>query len=71
MLGELREVVCDMWDVANKLDEKGLSKQIPFIPDDSDIRHAMKAEVILLLIDIVGTDKLPCKDQIVFLQYVL
>lgn len=71
MLGELREVVCDMWDIANKLDEKGLSKQIPFIPDDSDVRHAMKAEVIFLLIEIVGTDKLPCKDQIAFLQYVL
>lgn len=71
MLSELRETVCQMWDVANKLDEKGLAKKIPFIPEDTDLRHAMKAEIIFILMEICGTDKVPTKDQIAFLQYVL
>lgn len=71
MLSELRETVCQMWDVANKLDEKGLAKRIPFIPEDTDLRHAMKAEIIFILMEICGTDKEPTKDQIAFLQYVL
>ena len=28
MLNDLREVVCQMWNVANKLDEKDLAKRI-------------------------------------------
>ncbi len=71
MLSELRETVCQMWDVANKLDDKGLGKQIPFIPEDSDLRHAMKAEIIFILLEICGTDNEPTSDQIAFLQYVL
>lgn len=71
MLSDLREVVCQMWDVANKLDEKELAKKIPFIPDDSDIRHAMKAEVIFDLFEVCGLDKIPNDEQVAYLQYVL
>ena len=70
MLGELREVVTNMWDVANMLEEKGLSKQIPFL-QGTDMRHAMKAEVIFDILETAGKDNLPNDDQIQFLQYVL
>jgi len=71
MLGELREMVTNMWKVANKLEEKGVTKQIPFIPEGTDLRHAMKAEVVFDIIDIAGTDNLPTEEQISYLQYVL
>lgn len=71
MLSNLRDTVCRMWDIANKLDEYGLAKKIPFIPNDSDLRHTMKAEVILNLFEVYGLDKVPSDDQVAYLQYVL
>lgn len=71
MLDELRGVVCGMWDVANSLDKKGIGNKIPFIPADSDLRHAMKAEIIVDLFEICGFDKVPNDEQVHFLRYVL
>lgn len=71
MMTELREVVEDMWKVAEELDAKGLGKKIPFLSGECDLRHGMKAEAIFLLFNIAGKDTEPNDDQVAFLQYVL
>lgn len=71
MLAQLRKIVCRVWSIAEQLEEKGIGKMIPIVPEDSDIRHVMKAEVIVNILGIAGEDNLPNDDQIAFLQYVL
>jgi len=71
MLTDARNAVCSMWEVANNLDEKGIAKIVPFIPEGSDIRHTMKGEVLFVLFKIGGFEKYPNDKQIEFLQYVL
>lgn len=71
MLGQFREVVCKMWSVAEKLDEVEFAKYIPVIPEGSDVRHTMKAELIVNLFEIMGFDNIPDEKQIEYLQYVL
>ena len=71
MLDQMRGVVCRMWEVAESLDNMGVGKLIPFISDSSDVRHAMKGEMIIMLYDIVGTDKKLSREQVEYLRYVL
>ena len=71
MLTDARNAVCSMWEVANNLDEKGIAKIVPFIPEGSDIRHTMKGEVLFVLFKIGGFEKYPNDKQLEFLQYVL
>ena len=71
MLRKCRGVVNKMWGVAEELEEKGIGKLIPIVPENSDVRHAMKAEVIIQALEIAGIENLPNERQIAFLQYVL
>lgn len=58
MLGEFRKVVSDFWKILNGLDDMGVAKYIPFISQDSDIRHAMKDELTLFLFEIACSDEI-------------
>lgn len=71
MLRKCRGVVNKMWKVAEDLEENGIGELIPIVPENSDVRHTMKAEVIIQALEIVGIENLPNEKQIAFLQYVL
>ena len=71
MLVEMRETVCEMWKVADNLDNQGLGKVIPFIPEGSDLRHTIKGELIYMLLRFYGFENLPNPDQVQFLRYVI
>lgn len=69
MLTNCRSTVDKMWRVAESLQEIGVSKYIPFVAEDSDIRHAMKMEVLFIFFSVIG--EVPNNKQVEFLQYVL
>ena len=70
MLQQMRNTVTKMWKVAEDLEEAGIGKQIPFVSEYSDIRHTMKAEVLMIMFAIAG-NTLPDDQQMTLLQYVL
>lgn len=71
MLETYRDIVENMWRIANKLEEIGITRNIPFISKGCDMRLAMKAEVVNFLFVFSGTEKLPNNDQMKFMQHVL
>lgn len=70
MLGEFRKVVSDFWKIPNGLDDMGVAKYIPFISQDSDIRHTMKDELTFFLFEIACSDEINDK-QVDFFQQVI
>lgn len=70
MLQAMRNTVTEMWKVAEEMESIGLGGQIPFVSNKCDIRHAMKAELLMLLFAIAGENE-PDEKKISFLQYVL
>lgn len=71
MLMKMRKLVTDLRSVANQLDKKEIGQYIPSVSDSGDIRHAMKAEIIFILLDVAGSEAEPTDEQVSFLQYVL
>lgn len=71
MFTDARQAVRSMWEVAEQLDAKGIAKNIPFIPENSNIRLTMKGELINVLFNVAGYDKVPNSLQMDFLQYVI
>ena len=69
MLAKCRSTVNKMWNVAETLQDMGINKHISFIAEDGDVRHAMKAEILMILLAIIG--EVPDQAQVKFLQYVL
>ncbi len=71
MLDQVRGVVCKIWDAADKLDRIHLGNAIAVVPENSDIRHTMKGEIIVRLFDMLGEEE-PLNDKhLAFLQKVL
>lgn len=71
MLTQMREIVCEMWKVAESLDKIRLGEHISFIQKDGNVRYAMKGETIILLFDIAGMNAPLNEKQIEYLRYVL
>lgn len=71
MMSQYRSLVCNMWKIADELEQMGIGKLIPGISESYDIRHTMKAEVLSDIFYVAGTMNEPSEEQMDFLQKVI
>lgn len=71
MLAEMRRVVDKMWEAAEKLDNFEFTKNIPVIPHGSDLRHAMKGDILYFMLNVDGLEQEISEEKIEYLRYVL
>ena len=71
MLNKMRSTVEKMWSIAEALDKRNLGEHIPLVPENGDIRHTMKLDIIVSMFYINGNDNALTDEQLEYLRFVL
>lgn len=54
---QIKDVLNDLFKLADNMDAKGIGKSIPFVSDTDGIRGSIKTDILLFIFRVIGRDK--------------